>query len=500
MSHPARLGVVASLLASAAFGQEPATPVTPRGLVSHDAAAFDGYTLFSPLRSTKTYLVDFDGKLVHEWETGVPTGALAELQSDGSILRTFRDDENPRFFGGGLGGKLQRFAWDGALTWEYTLSDDTRVMHHDFEVLPNGNVLAIAWENVTKEAATALGRDPKQTDERGWWPDCVVEIQPTLPKGGTIVWEWHAKDHLIQDADPAKPNYGDVTAHPELFDINGDHRNEPPLSKADREERERQEREMRGLGYTGGKDDDDAKPPKPKGDAPELDPDWMHTNAVHYHAKYDLLVLSSPRLDELWILDHSTTTAEAKSHAGGRWKHGGDVLWRWGNPQNYGAGKKSDQKLFGQHDARFLAGDKLALTVFNNGLERPDGKFSSVDELVLPFDPARGFTRNAAAAFGPSELAWTFKAEDPTTLFSFFISGAERLPNGDTLICSGAQGRFLEVAHDGRVVWEYLNPYGGEIEHSFGHASKRPSKVDPNAVFRCMRYASDHPGLRALKH
>ncbi|MBI5432792.1 MAG: aryl-sulfate sulfotransferase [Planctomycetes bacterium] len=477
--------------ASANGGGDPIEP--KRGVVVREAGASEGYTLFSPLRSTKVFLVARDGAVAHQWETGVPTGAHAELQADGSILRTARDEDNPRFSGGGLGGKLQRYAWDGDLAWEFVLSDDQRVMHHDFEVLPNGNVLAIVWEYVSREDATALGRPPHATGERGWWPDGLVEIRPTLPRGGEIVWEWHAKDHLIQDADPKKPNFGDVTAHPERFDLLGDVRDAPPLSAAERAEREEREREMAALGYTGGKDDSQ---PSAKSDEP--DPDWLHTNAVHYHAGYDLVVLSSPRLDEVWILDHSTTTAEAKGSTGGRWKHGGDVLWRWGNPTNWGAGPKSAKRLFGQHDARFVPGEKLALSIFNNGLSRPDGKWSSVDELELPFDPARGFVREAGADFGPKELAWTFRAPEPTSFFSFFISGAERQPNGNTLICSGAQGRFLEVTRSGDVVWEYLNPFGGEIEHSFGKTAARPSKVDPNAVFRCAHYAPDHPGLARL--
>lgn len=492
MLLPLALGVLACPLAVILSGGDP--PVAKRGLVLREPAAYEGYTLFSPLRSTKAYLVDLDGNVAHAWETGVPTGAHAELLPDGSILRTARDDDNPRFSGGGLGGVLQRFAWDGTLIWEYVLSDATRVMHHDFEVLPNGNVLAIVWEHVSKEQALALGRPASQVGERGWWPDGLVEIRPTLPRGGEIVWEWHALDHLIQDFDPRRTNYGDVTAHPERFHVNFDHRDELPLSAEERAERAELEREMRALGYIGGKQD--AGPSGPKADEP--DPDWMHTNAVHYHAGYDLIALSSPRLDEIWILDHSTSVAEAKGSSGGRWKHGGDVLWRWGNPANWGAGPKSARKLFGQHDVRFLPGERLALSVFNNGLSRPDGKWSSVDELGLPFDPARGFVREPGQDFGPTEPAWSYAAPERSSFYSFFISGAERLPNGNTLVCSGAQGRFFEVTPEGDLVWEYLNPFGGEIEHSFGKATSRPSKVEPHAVFRCARYAPDHPGLARL--
>jgi len=49
----------------------------------------------------------------------------------------------------------------------------------------------------------------------------VVEIQPIYPNGGKVVWQWSVWDHMIQDFDRAKPNYGDPAAHPELIYMRG---------------------------------------------------------------------------------------------------------------------------------------------------------------------------------------------------------------------------------------------------------------------------------------
>ena len=255
------------------------------------------------------------------------------------------------------------------------------------------------------------------------------------------------------------------------------------------------EREMRALGYTGGDEDDDAADGT---DKPE--PDWMHTNGIDYHPELDLIVASSPHLCEIFVIDHSTSSAEARGSSGGRFGRGGDLLYRWGNPKNYGRGADDDRALHYQHDPQWIpAGLEGAgrLLLFNNGQEREsDASWSSIDELILPLDPKLGFQRLSDAAFGPDAPAWSYEAEEQTSFYSAFISGCQRLPNGNTLVCSGAQGRFFEVTRSGRLVWEYLNPFGGEIPVSFGKASERTPKVDSKAVFQATRIAPEHPALR----
>jgi hypothetical protein len=539
-------------LVAVPLAQEPTSPEAAaepkRGLVLNAEGAYPGYTLFPPLRSRKTYLVDMQGEVVHTWDSEHSPGNAVYLFPGGTILRCART-QNPVFSGGGQGGRIQELAWDGTVTWDFLFSDETKMHHHDIEPLPNGNVLLIAWERMTAEEAVAAGRDPEQVAENGFWPDFLVEIEPQRAEdgkgGGKIVWEWHAKDHLIQDFDASKANYGDVTAHPELVDINMDQRREPPMSEADKQKQAELEKEMRALGYVG--DDEEEDEPRPAdGQGAQggrrRSGDWMHTNSVDYQAEYDFIALSVHNLHEVWILDHSTTTEEARGHTGGRWRRGGDILWRWGNPAGYGQGERSDRALFGQHDASFIPGAKpgeLRLLVFNNGGGRPGGDFSSVDELVLPFEPERGFVRAPDAAFGPTEPVWSYSDREGG-FFSSFISGAQRLPNGNTLIISGTQGRIFEVTPDKRVVWDYLNPFGGETPLMAGggppgdgprgpppegpggrgpggrpsgagpggppgdgpggrEGGRGPGGMTPTGLFRAERIPLDHPALAALK-
>lgn len=460
----------------------------PRGLRLNEPGAYDGYTLFAPLNSKAVHLIDMAGEVVHTWQTDSAPGAWVYLLEDGRLLRLGRQDENPRFKGGGIGGIIQTLAPDGTVLWHWDLADELRQQHHDVEPLPNGNLLVIAWEQLSGLDAIGLGRDPREVARRGFWPDMILEVKPVLPDSAEIVWEWHAIDHLVQDFDTHLPGYGLIAENPELIDINGDHRDAPPLSLAELDEQRALEEQMRALGYVGGEDDDEG------GEGDEPDSDWLHTNAIDYHPELDLVVLSTPHFSELWVIDHSTTTAEARSHEGGRWGQGGDLLWRWGHPRRYGAGSDAEQQLFYQHDSSWLPGsaaDGLRLQVFNNGRGRADGDYSSVDELLLPFDLEQGFVREAGQAFGPAEPSWSYSAGDD--FFSAFISGAQRLPNGNTLICSGAPGRLFEVTREGRVVWDYRNPLGGDVEPP-EHAGKAP----PLSLFRGTRLGSNHPGVAAV--
>ena len=203
----------------------------------------------------------------------------------------------------------------------------------------------------------------------------------------------------------------------------------------------------------------------PSAGRPNTNADWTHFNAVAYNPDLDQIVVSVHAFSEFWIIDHSTTTAEAAGHKGGRSGKGGDLLYRWGNPRAYRNGSKMDQRLFNQHNAHWiphgLPGEGHML-VFNNGSGRPGGDSSSVDEIVLPVDSqGRVHPQIAEAPYGPIQAVWTYSAPKKSDFYSFFISGAQRLPNGNTLICSGASGTVFEVTPDKEVVWKYANPVMG---------------------------------------
>jgi hypothetical protein len=483
-----------ALAVSGLVAQEPSTR-QPRGLISHSPGAFQGYTIFAPLRSTSTYLVDMEGEVVHEWRSRYTPTFGFQLLANGNLLRAARDPNNPHFDVGGYGGIIQELTWDGAVAWEYVYSSRRHIQHHDLELLPNGNVILLAWERKSVREALIAGRDPEMITGLGLWPEHLVEIRPVRPKGGEIVWEWHLWDHLIQDRDPKLENFGKLEEHPELVDINGDlkHRRETNEELA----------QLRALGYITGPPQADDRPPM--GDRQKAD--WNHANSVSYNPQLDQIALSVLRFGEIWVIDHSTTTEEAAGHSGGKGGRGGDLLYRWGNPQTYlGAELGDRQQLFSQHDARWIpsglpgAGN---LTVFNNGRGRPDGRYSSVDEIRLPRDH-----RLVAAAKGRqfskgAERVWSFAGSDSDRFYSGHISGAERLPNGNTLVCVGEAGRIFEVTSDGRIVWDYLNPIMDVVSDQLPPwlPTAGPDSEDDEELYgllRASRIPADHPGLARL--
>ncbi len=374
---------------------------------------FPGLTLFQPLASTTTYLVDNSGATVHSWPgTNTPGNSVYLLDND-HRLRTVRVAGSV----GGSGGGVQELDWDGTVLWNFTYSSPDYLGHHDIELLPNGNILMIAWDYISRPQAVAAGRNPAYLQGQTFAPDHIIEIEPSGTTGGTIVWEWHIMDHVIQDFDSSRANYGVVADHPELIDLNF-----PPVVA--------------------------------------VQGDWNHVNSIHYNAELDQILLSSHNQHELWIIDHSTTTAEAAGHTGGNSGRGGDLLYRYGNPQAYGAGTAADQKLFGQHDAQWIeTGSPGAgnIITFNNGNGRPGGNYSSIDEITPPSDGSGGYLLTPGSAYGPAQLSWTYVAPTPTDFYASHISGVQRLPNGNTLICSGTQAWFFEVTAASQIVWEYFN-------------------------------------------
>jgi len=359
------------------------------------------------------------------------------LLESGELLHT-GGVRNATFSAGGAGGAIQLIDWDGNVTWEYEYSSAAHLQHHDVEMLPNGNVLMIAWQYKTGAEALSAGRDPTLLDDGELWPGSVIEVQPTGPTTGEIVWEWHTWDHLVQDHDATMDNYGVVADHPELIDLNY-----IAINAAD----------------------------------------WLHSNAVDYNAELDQIVLSIHSFSEIWVIDHSTTTAEAAGHTGGESGKGGDLLYRWGNPRTYGAGTAADQQLFGQHDSEWIAAGLPGegnILIFNNGQRRPGDDYSEIVEIVTPVDPDGTYSLTADYAYGPEEPAWVYTADPATSFFAEAISGAQRLPNGNTLTCNGGDGYLLEVTPQGETVWEH------EL-----------TDLAPNgtAVFRVERYPPDYAGF-----
>lgn len=423
-----------------------------RGLVMQTKAASPGYTLIAPFGGQSTFLIDLDGKVVHQWTTDRKPSQAAYLLPDGSLLRTYKVANEVFDVPGGPAGGIQKFDWDGNLIWDYQVSDDLMMSHHDIEPMPNGNVLVVAWELKTKEQSIAAGRDPEKLVDGCLWPEAILELKPSGRNDAQIVWQWKLWDHLVQSHDETKDNFGRPDERREKVDLNYIDR---PIA------------------------------------------DWIHCNSIDYNPQLDQVMLCGRTFDELWVIDHSTTTAEAATGQGGKAGQGGDLLYRWGNPFSYFAGTPFDQKLFGQHDPHWIpeglpqAGRVL---VFNNGSDKDERPYSTVDELQLPINSEGRYQFAPDEPFGPKELTWRYEAGDQ--LYSQRVSGSQRLPNGNTLICEGETGRVFEVSRAGEVVWDYENTLGQSADAAEPAVGRSLGGV---AMFRAYRYSPNDPAFTGRK-
>ncbi len=126
--------------------------------------------------------------------------------------------------------------------------------------------------------------------------------------------------------------------------------------------------------------------------------------------------------------------------------------------------------------------------LFNNGQGRG---FSSIDILSPPTDVNDDYFLSANT-FGPSNVEWTYTDPNPTNFYASFISGAQRLPNGNTLICDGAHGIFFEIDSTDTKVWKYINPVVNSVPLAQGNNIPTTNNGWANSTFRCTRYSLDY--------
>ena len=415
---------------------------TTVGLIQHNPGTLDdGFVLFAPTRSNTTYLIDKCGKKVKSWTSTYNPGLSCYLLSDGTLLRT-GVVQSQSFNAGGHGGVIEKIDWNGNVIWTYFISDATNWQHHDVKALPNGNILVIAWESKTNTQAIAKGRNPLLVPTT-LWSEQILEIQPTGATGGNIVWEWHLWDHLIQDFDNTKPDFGAVNTNPQLLNIN--------------------------YNATAGNSD------------------WIHLNSIDYNVALDQILVSSRVLNEIWVIDHSTSSAEAASHSGGNSGKGGDFLFRWGNPLAYNTGTST--QFFGQHNAQWIQTGlpyENQIMVFNNGNGRTGGNYSTI-EIINP--PVDGFNYTSSLPYLPASTSWIYNDGNPNNFYAQLTSGCQQLSNGNVLFCNGPKGTFKEISASGTILWEYINPVSvtGILTQGTTAAS--------NSAFRCTFYPSSYSGF-----
>jgi hypothetical protein len=422
------------------------------GLLTYaPAQSFPGFNLVFPHGQGTVWLLNACGEVVHRWDDAlnrVPGNAV-RLQPNGDLLVCYnrRGSATDPIWAGGGGQWVELRSWDNELKWSFALNNASARLHHDAIMLPDGHVLMIAWENKTPEEAIQAGRDPALITEDALWPDYILEYAPELD---SVVWRWHAWDHLVQEHDPTKDNFGLVRDHPGRIDLNHI--------------------------YISGQ------------------ADWMHVNAIDYHPGLDLIMLSVPHFDEIWFIDHSTTMAESAGSSGGYWRKGGDIIYRWGNPRAYGRGDSTDQQVFFGHDCHWIddfVGPEHPhygqVAFFNNrvGVERSRADiFAPVaDTLTRTF----GMIGNV---WGPARPADTLQhPESPFLMWSSGLSSYQLLPNGNTLILVGRSGYAFELTPDNAIVWEYIVPIRNGAFIAQGETAQN------NTTFRMTRYPTDYPAF-----
>lgn len=415
------------------------------GLLSYQVdKAFEGYNLLFPHNQSTVYLLDNCGQIVHSWadEDHWRPGNSVYLTDQGTLIKCKRENNSimdPIWAGGG-GAVVELRSWDNELIASFERNDSLYRLHHDVAPMPNGNILMIVWENQSYEAAIAAGRDTSKLAQNELWSEVIWEWDPVAD---SIVWEWRVWDHLVQDYDATQDNFGDVASSPGRIDINYDEHN----------------------GH----------------------PDWLHMNAIDYNPVLDQIIMSVPYFNEIWVVDHSKTSAETAGDAG-------DLIYRYGNPQAYRQGTAEDQKFFFQHDCKWTRSnaqpgdpDFGQLSIYNNRVRENFSPMFIWNPLVSNKDYA--FV-NERFGLG-QEIREIFHPDSLDIAASSGLSSASLLPNGNALLLAGRWGFAYEVTPNDEVVWEYRVPLqGGAVV-----AQGTELSINNNITFRMDRYAADHPAF-----
>ena len=406
---------------------EVTNPIWP----GEDDRQFEGYLLFmvtsiaADVQADNTvYLLDPQGKVFHKWEGyegHVPETASAYLLENGLLLRqrAIGDWLDMRGTRVGSSGIVQLVDWGGNVVWEYERCIvGQHCLHHDFEPMPNGNILVMSHVAFSRDEVMHWGANDSGPTVQF---EQLLELKPNLEDGSTeIVWTWNSWDHIVQDVDPARPNYGIVHEEVGKHDIN--------------------QRRITG--------------------------EHLHMNSVDYNPERDLVMVSAPRTSEIWVIDHGTTAEEAASSIGGR--H--DARWLLDRP-----GSGGDITIH-NNTAGHISNAPEAIS-WNLGT-----RYSSALEVDIPFGADGTIIREPGEPF-KGEIRWKYQAYPESTWFAPFLSAVERLPNGNTLIANSHNMRIFEVTPDNEVVMDFvlehlvpeeLGHVGGRIWRAFKHPADYP--------------------------
>jgi hypothetical protein len=390
--------------------------VFPTGVTRYvPSKAYNSYVIYDG-RDGKTYLIDMDGNEVHTWNyTGFPSEIIDPALIEGKKGHVFvqLSSADLEAMHGATGGifhnkEIGEVDWNGNVVWRWGTKapGGEAAQNHDWMKLSNGDVISLS----TVRHAIPGFKNPKQADQ------VLYEINPA----GKIVWKWTASEHLKEMGFDDKAiklmqsGYSSAGSAAGFLTINN----------------------ARLVGEN----------------------KWFDGGDNRFAP--DNILFDSREGNVIGIID----------------KRSGNVVWRMGPTYDehgrspaarlLGSDKlpRPVDQISGQHDANIIpkglpgAGDLL---VFDNqgpaGFPQvPLGTFRG--SRVLEIDPIK------------QEIVWQYRGQDsgrdPWTFDSSFISSARRLPNGNTLIDEGMNGRFFQITPQGEIVWEYVNPHFAETPMS----------------------------------
>ena len=424
-------------------------------IVYSEAETDGGFNLIYPHNQSDAFLLDMCGNVVHKWEHADslrPANVLYILENS-DVITTYRPasfDDDAIWAGGG-GATVERRTWDNEPVWSFTRNNAEYRLHHDIQPMENGNVLVTAWEQRDSLECIEAGRDPEKLTSAGMWSEVVWVIAPDEFGNANIIWEWAVWDHLIQDFDSLKSNYGVIADNIDKIDINF-------------------------------------------GSELNAAADWLHINAIDFDEYSQHIMLSVPTFNEIWVVDYGNTTP-------------GELKWRWGNPMAYDRGDSTDTKLGFQHHTHWLDiglsinnDDYGKIGVFNNRVQGDTSEYSSVHTLLLIYDDYDNqyLIDNTTGTYLPSDFDWTFESPNPNTIYSNIVSSFQRLENGNSLICSGRTGDSREYTQAGELVWHYKTPFLNQEGTAYPQSQGTLLEQMQNLTFRVSRYPSDYAAFEDI--
>ena len=434
--------------------------------------AFNGYTLFGT-RGT-SYLVDMEGRVVNTW----PLGTNPRFTEAGTLLDAVGGNPSNQ-------NQWEELDWSGNIVWSYTETRSNYHGHHDFckifnPKLGDSTFLYIANKDLTSAQCKAAGCDTTVTYTTPQM-DAIVEVN----RQGKVIWEWWFFNHVVQDKYPSKANYGVVANSPGKINLN--------IS---------------------------GNPVKS---------DWLHCNSLDYNQSLDQIVINSVH-GEFYVIDHGNTFVVGDSAASITKASSslGDFLYRFGDPAKYNQGtapsistnweiaSAGTKQLGGAHDIQWIkpglpgAGHFLIFCNAQNLCEQTPQSYiyeinpyvnssgDSTSSYVNPPDAGYNLvsspnsnlmkvTKNLS-----KQIVWSYSSKNNTSVFSTIGSSAQRLPNGNTLVCAMNDGLFVEInPTDTSMVWEYINP----MTRDGIKRIKSDNYPTSHGVFRAYRYASTEPAI-----